>query len=194
MNIPVVFEKEGIDTLSAQSEFILSTIAAIAQDESRSISENMLWSFQKKFESGVPVFRRILGYDVEKGDQGPKVVINEKEAETVRKIYSLFLSGKGYAEITRMVAEQRCLTVKGDTKWTREMIKGVLTNERYTGDVLCQKSYTLDYLSHQCKRNRGERPQYLIENHHAGIITRDIFQAAQKVSKEKSRRSSQSQE
>ena len=183
MNIRVVFEKEGIDTLSGQSEFILSTIAAIAQDESRNISENMLWSFQKKFESGVPVFQKILGYDVEKTDQGPKVIINETEAETVQIIYSLRLSGKGYTEIARMMAEEGRLTVKGNTQWTRDMIKSILTNERYTGNVLCQKFYTLDYLSHQCKRNHGERPQYFIENHHAGIITEDIFQAVQKTPK-----------
>ena len=180
-NIRVVFEKEGIDTLSLQSEFILSTIAAIAQDESRNISENMRWAFKKKFENGVPVFRRILGYEIERGKDGIVISVNEGEANIVREIYSLALSGNGYSQIARAMTEKGYRTVKGNARWTTDSVRGILKNERYTGDVLCQKTYTPDYLTHRCKRNNGQRPQYLIENHHAGIVSRKTFQTVQSL-------------
>jgi len=101
-NISVIFEKEGIDTLSAQSEFVLSTIAAIAQEESRSISENMLWSFKKRFQRGIPVFRRILCYNIDRNGKEKRITINEEEASIVREIYDLALQGRGYIAIARL--------------------------------------------------------------------------------------------
>lgn len=188
-NIRVIFEKEAIDTLSIQSEFILSTIAAIAQDESRSISENMLWSFKKRFESGVPVFKRILGYDIEKNENEAIIRINESEADIVREIYSLALVGKGYTQIARIMEAKGYYTANGRLNWTVDLVRGILTNERYTGDVLCQKSYTLDYLTHRHKRNNGKMPQYLIENYHIGIISKELFQEVQTLINNRKRRS-----
>ena len=179
-NISVIFEKEGIDTLSLQSEFVLSTIAAIAQEESRSISENMIWSFKKRFEQGIPVFKRILGYNIEgKGVKG-RITINEEEAVIVREIYDLALKGISYIEIARKMMRKGYKTVRGGSEWTIDSVKGILINERYTGDVLCQKTYTVDYLSHKCKRNFGESPQYFIENHHSSIISHEVYEAVQK--------------
>ncbi|MHB1151379.1 MAG: recombinase family protein [Eubacteriales bacterium] len=177
--ISVIFEKENIDTLSMQSEFIISTIAAIAQEESRSISENMQWSFKKRFESGEPVFKRLLGYNMYR-ENGKKVLsINNEEAEIVREIYQLALEGFGYTDISRKLIMLKRKTLKGDYEWSIDLIKGILTNERYTGDVICQKTYTVNYLKHMKKRNNGEVSQYLIENHHDAIITRDTFMKVQ---------------
>ena len=179
LNISVVFEKECIDTLSVQSEFVLSTIAAIAQDESRSISENMMWSFKKRFQRGIPVFRRILGYNIDMQGKEKKVTINQEEAIIVHEIFDLGLEGMGYTAIARIMMQKGYLTAEGRSEWTLDSVKGILINERYTGDALCQKTYTPDYLTHKCKRNSGEYRQYLIENHHPGIISREIFSAVQ---------------
>ncbi len=174
-NISIIFEKEAIDTLSVQSEFVLSTLAAIAQDESRNISENMIWAFKKRFQSGIPVFRKILGYTIEKSGDDNKIKINKKEAIIVREIYDLALSGVGYTAIARIMMEKGYTTVANRNDWTVDIVKGILTNERYTGDVLCQKSYTVDYLTHKVKRNDGNVQQYLIENHHPAIISHEMF-------------------
>lgn len=179
-NISVLFEKEGIDTLSVQSEFVLSTIAAIAQEESRSISENMIWSFKKRFQQGVPVFKRILGYNIEGKGGEKRIIINEEEATIVREIYDLALKGISYIEIARIMMRKGYKTARGGSEWTFDSVKGILTNERYTGDVLCQKTYTVDYLTHECKRNSGERQQYLIEDHHLRIISREVFEKVQR--------------
>jgi len=185
LGISVIFEKEGIDTLSVQSEFLLSTIAAIAQEESRSISENMTWSFKKRFQRGIPVFKRILGYDV-KGRGIDKIIsINEKEAAIVREIFSLALDGVGYTDIARIMMQKGYKTLDGNTEWTIDRVKGILKNERYTGNALCQKTYTANYLTHKTIRNKGEKQQYFIENHHPPIISREIFEAVQNLFKGK---------
>lgn len=187
-NISVIFEKEGIDTLSVQSEFILSTIAAIAQDESRSISENMIWSFQRRFQRGMPVFKRILGYNIERNGTEKKITINEQEAVVVREIYDLALEGMGYIAIARVMMGKGYKTTVGKSEWSTDCVKGILKNERYTGDVLCQKTFTSDYLSHKCKRNKGEAQQYLIESHHPAIINHQMFESVQTLLKSTPRR------
>jgi DNA invertase Pin-like site-specific DNA recombinase len=179
--VGVVFEKEGIDTLSIQSDFILSTIAAIAQEESRSISENMIWSFKKRFQQGIPVFKRILGYNIEKHGYEKAITINEEEAAVVREIYDLALQGMGYTAIARIMMRKGYKTVEGRSEWTTDSVRGILKNERYTGHVLCQKTYTANYLTHKTIRNKGERQQYLIENHHPAIISQETFENVGKL-------------
>lgn len=181
INVSVFFEKEGIDTLSEQTEFLLSTIAAIAQEESRSISENMAWSFKKRFQQGIPVFKRIMGYDVNgKGDE-KTISINEVEAAIVREIYQLALEGLGYKAIACLMMQKGYKTFEGKTEWSTDRVKGILKNERYTGNVLCQKTYTADYLTHETIRNNGEQLQYLIENNHPAIISHETFVEVQKL-------------
>ena len=179
LNISVIFEKECIDTLSVQSEFLLSTIAAIAQEESRSISENMNWSFKKRFQRGIPIFRRILGYNIEGKGNERQITINKKEAAIVHEIYDLALDGKRYSTIARMMMQKNYKTAKGRSEWTLDTVKGILTNERYTGGALCQKTYTPDYLTHKYIRNNGARQQYFIENHHHEIISHEMFYLVQ---------------
>jgi site-specific DNA recombinase len=181
MKVSVFFEKEGIDTLSEQSEFLLSTIAAIAQEESRSISENMSWSFKKRFQQGIPVFKRIMGYDVNGKGNDKTISINEEEAAIVREIYQLALDGLGYKAIASIMMQKGYKTFEGKTEWSSDRVKGILKNERYTGDVLCQKTYTADYLTHETIRNNGEKQQYLIQNNHPAIISHETFEEVQKL-------------
>lgn len=181
LNVSVFFEKEGIDTLSEQSEFLISTIAAIAQEESRSISENMAWSFKKRFQQGIPVFKRIMGYDISGKGSERIISINEEEAEVVREIYQLALDGLGFNAIARIMMQKGYKTFEGKTEWSSDRVKGILKNERYTGDVLCQKTYTADYLTHETIRNNGEEQQYLIENNHPAIISHETFEEVQKL-------------
>lgn len=181
LGISVIFEKEGIDTMAVQSEFILSTIAAIAQEESRSISENMTWAFKKRFQQGVPMFKKILGYDVSGRGKDRKISINKPEARIVKEVYDEFLNGKGYTEIARFMMSKGNKNLGGKSEWTLDTVKGILTNERYKGDVLCQKTYTENYLSHKTLRNKGEKKQYYIKNHHQEIIDRDVFDKVQNI-------------
>lgn len=185
LGISVIFEKEGIDTISVQSEFLLSTIAAIAQDESRSISENMTWAFKKRFQQGIPVFMRILGYDVKGKGIGKIISINEKEAAIVREIYRLALDGVAYTSIARIMMQKGYKTSDGKYEWSIDRVRGILKNERYTGNVLCQKTFTASYLTHKKINNQGEKQQYFIENHHPPIISNEIFEEAQNLFKGK---------
>lgn len=178
-NIGVFFDKENIDTLSQTSEFVLAALAAIAQDEIRSLSENLKWSQKKRFQQGTPIFRRILGYDVKQTGGEIIISINEEEAVIVREIFALALQDMGQKTIAAQMTKKNYTTARGKSEWAGHMIKAVLSNERYTGDALCQKVYSTDYLSHQLKVNKGERQQYLVENHHPAIISHDIFNEVQ---------------
>jgi len=187
IGVGVVFEKEGIDTLSMQSEFILSAIAAISQDESRNIADNMAWSFKKRFQQGIPVFKRIMGYDVAGKGAYKTITINEKEAAIVKLIYTLALEGTGYKAIAERMMKEGHKTFDGKREWTIDRVKGILENERYTGNVICQKTYTANYLNHKTVRNRGERPQYLLKNHHPAIIKQEVYDEVQKIIKSRER-------
>jgi site-specific DNA recombinase len=181
MGISVFFEKERLDTFSGQSEFLISTLAAIAQEESRSISENMTWSFKKRFQRGDPVFKKLLGYDVMGRSERRKVSINKNEVNVVKEIYALALQGKDLTDIARMMIRKGYKKANGRNDWSSDYVRGILSNERYTGDVLCQKTYTRDHLTHKRVINRGEVQQYYIEDYHLGIIGREVFEAVQKA-------------
>lgn len=187
LGITFYFEKEALDTGDMQSEFILTTLAALAQEESRTISENIHWSMEKRSPRGDVPNMRCYGYELsdefettETGYKRRKVVIVPEEAEVVRKIFMLYVDGKNIAEITRILNGEKIPSPDSKYGWMKEKIRYILKNERYCGDVLTQKTYTEDFLMHKSKRNRGEIPQYYIKNHHPAIITRELFQKAQK--------------
>lgn len=179
-NIGVAFEKECIDTLQENSEFVLSALAAIAQDESRTQSEIVSWAYQKRAQQGIPVFNRMLGYNVEKIRGKRVITINEEEAAIVREIYDLALDGMSDGVIKERMIEKGYRKTNGKNEWTGIFIKAILTNERYTGNCLTNKIYSDNHLSHKVKTNYGERPQYLIENYHPAIISHEIFNGVQR--------------
>lgn len=181
--VGVYFEKENIDSLDGKSELILTILSSLAQDESRSISENIKWSFQKLYEQGYvncPTCR-LLGYDtvVNHTTGEKKIVIEPVGASVVKMIYDEFLAGKGYSEIAHRLEQLGAKTGAGRTKWSESAIRRILANEKYVGDVITQKGFTRDFLTHERLRNDGQLPQYIAEGHHEAIIDRDTWLAAQ---------------
>lgn len=184
--VGIYFEKENIDTLDATGELILTILSALAQDESRSISDNIRWTFQKNFQAGIPQINldRMIGYD--KGPNG-EWVINEAQAEIVRYIFSRFIGGQSGNQIARELNSQGKTTINGKA-WTSSTIMCVLRNEKYVGDIEMQKTITKDFLTHRSTKNRGEAPRYYVQDHHVPIIDRvswDKVQAMLSERKEK---------
>lgn len=172
------FEKENIRTFDGRGELLLTIMASLAQEESRSVSENCTWGQRKRFADGrvtVP-FSRFLGYD--RGEDGG-LVVNEEQARVVRRIYELFLRGETPCGIARRLTAEGFPTPSGGQGWSRHTVKSILTNEKYKGDALLQKVFTVDYLTKRKKLNEGEVPQYYVEGSHEGIISAEMYEQAQ---------------
>ncbi len=176
--IEVYFEKENIWTLDSKGELLITIMSSLAQEESRSISENVTWGHRKRFSDGKfsLAYSRFLGYD--RGADG-NLVINEKEAGIVREIYRLYLLGYSLNAIAKKLTSEKIVTPGGNKVWNQSTVRNILTNEKYMGDALLQKSFTVDYLTKKKKRNSGELPQYYIENNHEPIIDPKTFELAQ---------------
>lgn len=176
--VEVYFEKENIYTLDSKGELLITIMSSLAQEESRSISENVTWGQRKRFADGkvsLP-YKQFLGY--EKGEDGfPKIV--EEQAKIVRIIYKLFLEGHTPSGVARLLTAQGILTPSGKQKWQSSTVKSILTNEKYKGDAILQKKYTVDFLTKKQKVNEGEVPQYYVENSHPAIITPEVFDIVQ---------------
>jgi DNA invertase Pin-like site-specific DNA recombinase len=176
--VEVYFEKENIYTFDAKGEVLITIMSSLAQEESRSISENVTWGKRKSMEDGkvyLP-YKRFLGY--EKGEDGlPRIV--EAEAEIIRLIYRLFLSGLTYRGIAEQLTERRIPTPSGKENWSVSTVTSILRNEKYKGDALLQKTYTVDFLNKTMKKNEGEVSQYYIENSHPAIISPETFDLVQ---------------
>ena len=176
------FEKENIWTFDSKGELLITIMSSLAQEESRSISENCTWGWRKRCADGkvsVP-FGRFLGYD--RGEDG-NLVINEEQAKIVRRIYGLFLQGRSPYKIAKTLTEEGIPTPGGKRVWSKSVIDSILTNEKYKGDALLQKVYTTDFLTKKKKKNEGEVPQYYVQGNHAAIIEPDIFDRVQRLMK-----------
>ena len=172
--IEIYFEKENIWTLDAKGELLITIMSSLAQEESRSISENVKWGHRKRFADGkvsMP-YGHFLGYD--KGENGIPV-INPKQAETVKLIYRLFLEGYTFHSIARELTAKGIPTPGGKTRWAQRTVKSILTNEKYKGDALLQKCFTVNFLTKEKKKNEGEVPQYYVEHSHEAIISPEVF-------------------
>lgn len=177
-HVEVFFEKENIYTFDSKGELLITIMSSLAQEESRSISENVTWGQRKRFADGkvsMP-YKHFLGYD--RGEDGTPV-INEKEAAVVRTIYSLFLQGKTPAGICKHLMCLGIPTPSGKTKWSQTTVMSILQNEKYKGDALLQKKFTVDFLTKKLKVNEGEVPQYYVEGSHPAIITQMDFDMVQ---------------
>lgn len=183
--VRVIFERENIDTGSMSSDFILTLLSATAEEESRSISDNINWSLTKRFESGEPIFARLMGYA--KVDNKPWVIV-EEEAKIVREAFEEYLKGNTPTQIAKMFIRKGYKKANGRRDWSAIAVRDILKNERYTGDALCQKTYTKDHLSHSVAINNGERNQYLLKNHHDPIVDRGTFEKVQKLLSKNSRK------
>lgn len=185
-NIAVFFEKEGINTLEGSGELLITILSSQAQEESRNLSENTRWGLVRRFENGIVSVnhKKFLGYTK---DENGELVIVPEEAELVRRIFRLYLEGKSIVEIKKDLEEDGIKTVTGLTEWCPGVINKMLSNEKYMGDVLQQKTYTVDFLTKKRVKNTGIVPQYYIEDNHEAIIPKELFF---KVQEEKARRAS----
>ncbi|MBR2734670.1 MAG: recombinase family protein [Clostridia bacterium] len=190
--VEVYFEKENIYTLDSKGELLITIMSSLAQEESRSISENVTWGQRKRFADGkvnLP-YKHFLGY--EKGEDGvPKLV--EKEAKIVRLIYRLFLEGKSASAIAHYLTKEEIPTPGGKSEWCLSTVRSILRNEKYKGDALLQKFYTVDFLTKKKKKNEGEIPQYYVRNSHEAIISPEVYDMVQEeIQKRKNERSNHS--
>ena len=176
LGIAVIFEKENINTLDSDSEMLITMMGAFAQAESESISENVKWGVKQAMREGkVSIqYKHLYGY--ERGDDGKPRIIPE-QAEVVRQMYDSFLAGHSIRMIKAELEKQGVLTSKGGSIWSESVIRSILKNEKYCGDVLRQKTYTQDCISHKQLRNEGQLPMYLVQDNHEGIVSRDKFNA-----------------
>ena len=165
----VYFEKENIWTFDSKGELLLTIMSSLAQEESRSISENITWGKRKQFADGkvsLP-YKQFLGY--RKGANGLPEIVPE-EAEIVRLIYRMFIAGKTPCYIAKYLTEKGIPTPGRKKTWQVGTVESILTNEKYKGDARLQKRFTTDYLTKTMKVNEGEVPQYYVENSHPAII------------------------
>ena len=184
--IEVYFEKEAIWTFQARGEILLTILSSLSQEEARSISENVTWGLRKKFADGKfsVGYSRFLGYD--KGEDG-NLAINEEQAKIVRIIFQLFIEGMTAGRIAKELTARHILTITGKEKWNAKTIRGILSNEKYTGCARIQKTFTPDFLTKKTVKNCGQVPSYFVEQSHPAIIDPAVFEMVQREMERRTR-------
>jgi DNA invertase Pin-like site-specific DNA recombinase len=174
LGIGVWFEEQNIDTLSGDGELMMTIIAGFAQEESRSVSENIKWRKRNDMKSGKTKPVKVYGYRSENG----RLIIEPTQAEVVRTIFTDYLNGMGQALIAKKLNEQG-ITTAGGYKWSSGTIRGILINPKMCGNLLHQRTYTTDHLTKAQITNRGELPMFLIEGTHEGIVSVETWETVQ---------------
>lgn len=179
LGIPVIFEKENCNTMESSGELMITLLSSLAQQESESISKNVRIGLQYGFQRGKPMLNHttFLGYTKERGDTELSIV--PEEADTVRQIFRDFLEGYSIGEIKDMLEKTGVKTPAGKDKWYHSTIISMLKNEKFMGDLLLQKTYTVDFLTKEKAKNCGEFPQYYVENAHPPIVPKEVFMRVQ---------------
>lgn len=175
-NIGVYFEKENIHTLDSTGEILITILSSLAQEESRNISENIRWSLRRKYEKGEPTINHnhFMGYTK---DGSGNLVVAPKEAEIVRRIFHLYVLGYSSRYIAKDLEQNGMKTVMGKEKWLTSTIDRMLSNEKYIGDALLQKTHTIDFLTKERVKNLGALPKYYVKGNHEPIISEELFYA-----------------
>ncbi|HEM5972727.1 TPA: recombinase family protein [Streptococcus suis] len=178
LGVGVTFEKENIDSLDSKGEVLLTILSSLAQDESRSISENATWGIRKKFERGEVRVNttKFMGYDK---DENGRLIINPQQAETVKFIYEKYLEGYSPESIAKYLNDNEIPGWTGKANWYPSAIQKMLQNEKYKGDALLQKTFTVDFLTKKRVQNDGQVNQYYVENSHEAIIDKDTWELVQ---------------
>lgn len=175
LGVFIYFEKENINTQSMESELMLTILSSLAESESVSISQNNKWSIQRRFQNGTyKLSYPPYGYNYSDG----QMLVNKEQTEVVRRIFSQALSGKGTQKIADNLNAEG-IPAKRGTHWTASTIRGILGNEKYTGDVILQKTYTDEHFNRHY--NYGEKDRYLIQNHHEAIVTHEDYEACAEI-------------
>ena len=182
LGISVYFEEQNIDTLKTNDEMIIVVLSNLAQQESVSISQNMRWSISRRMKNGTyELSTPPYGYRKENG----KLIIEPSEAETVRDIFGWYLAGIGITSIAQMLNKMKVPTGNGGAKWHNSPVRYILTNEKYVGDTLLQKTYSSDTLPFRTYKNKGEKDQYLVMDSHEPLISKMEFDRVQAMMKER---------
>lgn len=179
-NVDVYFEEQKIHSISSDGELMLTILASYAQEEAKSVSDNMKWRVKRNFEEGKPWGRAPYGYIIENS----KFIIVPKEAEAVRLIFKLFLDGIGSYRIKNIMNESEYPT-RNNCLWTEETIRGMLKNYIYTGNAVFQTTYVKNYITKEKAKNKGEKPMYHVEESHEAIVSIDDFKKVQEILKER---------
>lgn len=176
LGIGIKFEKENINTMDGTGELLFTILSSLAQDESRSISENCRWGIRTQYKAGIYHINtdNFLGFNK---DENGKLVINEEEAKIIKWMYEKFLDGNDPSTLAQMLNAQGIPTCKKKT-WVGSTIKNMLRNEKYMGDARLQKTFISDYLTNTKVKNDGHLPQYYITDDHEAIVSREIWEAA----------------
>lgn len=187
LGVTVIFEKENINTSEISSEFVISLYASFAQAESESISRNVTWGIEKSFREGHVRYQmqNTLGYRL---DENGRPVIIEEEAEIVREIFRKFADGQGVTAIAQDLTQRNVSRRNGQTVWTRNHVYQILKNEKYAGDAILQKTYTVNCLTHERAKNTGQKPMVFVQDCHDAIIDRQTYDTV-RLELEKRRRS-----
>lgn len=178
MGIGIRFEKEGINTLDGSGELLFTILASLAQDESRSISENTTWGIRSLYKKGILHLNtnRFYGYDK---DENGHLIINEEQAEVVKWVFESYMDGTSPDVLARTLNEQQVPGCMGKPKWTVDTIMGILQNEKHMGDTILQKTFTADFMSKKMVKNEGQVAQYYITDDHEPIVSKELWQATQ---------------
>lgn len=177
LGVGVYFEEQGLDSMKADSEMFIGLHSVLAQAESENISANVRWGIRQRMKSGTFKFRyNLLGF--RKGENGEPEIVSE-EAEHIRQIFQMYVDGSSLDQIKAYLEANEILTKQGSRVWSKGIIKSILTNERYCGDLLMQKTFTENCITKKVKKNRGEMAKYLITDNHPAIVSRETFKAVQ---------------
>ena len=179
------FENENLDSIKQDKEFEITLRSMLAQDESRNISENIQWGFQRKFEKGdvFKKYKNFMGYTCVDGE----IVVVPEQAEVVRKIFELYLQGLTLGQIKMFLESMDIKTVTGKDQWDTTTIQKMLKNEKYKGDTLLQKTFIEDFMTGRKIKNTGQRTQYFVSESHPAIVTAEVFESVQKEMAKRSR-------
>lgn len=178
LGIGIYFEKENINTLEATGELLFTILSSLAQDESRSTSENTKWGIRNKFKRGILHLNtnRFMGYDK---DKNGNLVINKKQAAIVKRIFNEYINGSNPDVIAKRLNEEEIKGCLGEPKWQVSTIMGMLQNEKYKGEALLQKTYTVDFLTKKTVKNKGQIEQIRVKDNHEAIVDPELWEAVQ---------------
>ena len=188
LDVAVFFEKENINTLTMNGEMLLTILSSVAQQESESLSQNTKMGLKMKMQRGELVgYQGCLGYDYDKTTKN--IIINEEEAKIVHHIFNRYISGIGGYVLAKELTEMGVKTKRGSTNWCDTTVLGIIKNEKYMGDLLMQKTFTVDPISKRRLDNFGEEKKYYIKDHHTPIISAEQFEEAQQILQKRSKHS-----
>lgn len=179
--VGVEFETEHLYTLDESGRMILAILSTVAEEESHTKSSIMNWSIENRFERGLFLTPPLYGYDQD--PETDALIINKEEAKVVKICYCLYLNGFSFKTIAKILTELHVKTYTGKDVWNPSTIRGILQNERHYGAVLAHKTFTPSFLNHKAKKNKGDKKQYLREDDHEAIVSKSVFEAAQRKMK-----------